>query len=241
MREIAEKHSFKEISEKLKTLLKLDETPIAVSFLQKPPEGVPRLKKPLYACAIWGEAKTKALYAIAEDHYPCPTGALILGFKLHREQYELLTATLTTFEELGFKFSMPPSIQTGTVGVILYAPLDTTPCESDVVLLICNPAQAMALADAIGCETGGMTYALSNTAACVVIAATYVSGKPAFSLACLGSRSFVPMKPHEMLFAIPGKKLDDVARKLEHVVKAWQSLDEMMKKMPGYKRLFQIS
>lgn len=241
MRETVEKRPLKEASDKLKTLLKLEEIPIAVSFLPKPPEGVPRLKRPLYACSIWGKAKTEALYATAEDHYPCPIGALILGFKLHREQVELLTETLAAFEELGFKFSVPPAIQTGTVGVVLYAPLEITPCNPDVVLLICNPAQAMVLADAVGCETGDMTSALSNTGGCVVIAATYVSGKPTFSLACLGSRSFAPLKPQEMLFAIPGKKLAEVVKNLEQVVRAYQRLGERMKEMPSYHHLFRIS
>src|SRR5579883_1424338 len=61
--------------------LHLTHPPIAMTFLDEPPMGIPHYAQSApSACAFWKAAQNSLFYATAEDHYNCPIGAVTQGF-----------------------------------------------------------------------------------------------------------------------------------------------------------------
>lgn len=81
------------IAEQLTTALHLDAPPIAISFADTPPRGVPRLPDPMpepladgrtgrasAGCVFWMKANYRSFTTVADDHANCSVGSLTHGF-----------------------------------------------------------------------------------------------------------------------------------------------------------------
>jgi len=122
-----------------------------------------------------------------------------------------------------------PKIPVGKINNTMYGPLKSAQTDPDVVLLICDPDQAMKLAEASGREDGAAPHALLNMPCCATVSSIYLSGKPAVTLACHGSRKHVPIKTERLLFGIPGKQLATFLKNLERVIEGRRRLEESKK------------
>lgn len=227
-------NSYKLFSDKLKGLLELDDDPVAIFLSPSRPSDVKRINKPMPACSMWGTAKNEVFYALGKDHYPCPVGTEVLGFELTPGRKAAKEKVYARLKEFGIRTheaiekisERPPKITIGKINSIMYGPLKSAQSDPDVVLLICDPSQAMKLAEGSGREDGAAPCALLNMPACAVVSSIYLSGKPAVNLACHGSRKLVPIKTEKLLFGIPGKKLATFLKNLEKVIDGRKRLDE---------------
>src|SRR5581483_7878141 len=103
--------------------LHLTHPPIAMTFLDEPPMGIPHYAQSApSACAFWKAAQNSLFYATAEDHYNCPIGAV--------------------------EFRNVPRVEKPH-RVIVYGPLKSFQnLRPEVALFICTPFQAMLLSEA---------------------------------------------------------------------------------------------
>lgn len=227
-------NSYKLFSDKLKGLLELDDDPIAIFLSPSRPSCVKRVNEPMPACSMWGKAKKEVLYAVGKDHYPCPVGVEVLGFELTPGRKAAKEKVYARLKEFGIRTQeaiarigeRTPKIPVGKINNIMYGPLKSAQTDPDVVLLICDPDQAMKLAEASGREDGAAPHALLNMPACATVSSIYLSGKPAVTLACHGSRKLVPIKTERLLFGIPGKQLATFLKNLERVIEGRRRLEE---------------
>ena len=68
-------------AQRLSTLLSLQNPPIALAFVDQPPEGVAQASKPVpSACTFWRQAEQGTFYAAAAQHFNCPVGSMVMGF-----------------------------------------------------------------------------------------------------------------------------------------------------------------
>ena len=88
----------------LAELLELERDPVAVAFLDTPPEGLPRTEQMAAAgCGYWRRAADgEAFYTEATDHYGCPIGAHTHGIDLPEEQGAELEDVIGTMVELEY-------------------------------------------------------------------------------------------------------------------------------------------
>src|SRR5215204_1837673 len=139
----------------LHDLLGLRRSPVAVTFRDKAPAGVPRIDSAgPSSCAYWKlAAEGQAFYTEATDHHNCPIGAYTHGVDLPAEVIKELEGVVTTMITLGYlRAEEVPGIprREGAFGVAVYAPLDLADGEPDVVLIAGNAQQVMLLAEAAG-------------------------------------------------------------------------------------------
>lgn len=213
----------------LKELLELDLPPIAITFRDQPPAGVPRIASPAPAgCGYWKlAAEGQVFYTEAADHYTCPVGAHTHGVDLPPAVAQELQGLVQTMVHMQYiKMEEIPSIprRQEPFRVAVYAPLAAAPCEPDVVLVRGTVKQMMVLAEAAqaaGIASGGATLGRPT---CAVLPQALQTGQAVSSFGCIGNRVYTGLGDDEGYYAIPGSKIDEVVEKLAVMVEANRQL-----------------
>lgn len=212
-------------------------SPVAVKFAKNEdgiPDGVQEIEEAVRHCQMVTLAKNEGriMYARADKHQ-CMGGAWALGLKE-------LTPTLKSGEfyfKLG-KFNSwaacmrtidsvphvhPPGTEEVSTYATVYAPLEKTPFDPHVVVILAQPFVMLKIAQAILYKTGGRVE--SNMAGIQSVCADacaypYMTGKVNYSLGCDGSRKFSGIDDELMVMGIPGELIKDVADALPVVTGA---------------------
>ena len=75
--------SNQEVGATIIAALDLDPPPVALAFVDEPPEGIDTIRADLpSSCSFWRRAEQEVFYAPAEAHFNCPVGAMVMGFEL---------------------------------------------------------------------------------------------------------------------------------------------------------------
>jgi uncharacterized protein (DUF169 family) len=219
-----------EIALLLAAELDLRRPPVALSFLEAAPPGIPADPAPVpSACTFWRRAEAGVFYAPGTAHSECPVGTMTMGFPLSAEQMpraEALVNTMVSLEYLGSEEAASlPAVARPHNG-ILYGPLASFPVEPDVVVLFLTPRQAMLVAESAGSlalrETPGL--AAMGRPACVAVARAANSGEPHLSLGCIGARTYLELEEDLELIALPRAALAATANRLSTIIRANQEL-----------------
>src|SRR5262245_35537234 len=141
------------LAQQLQSLLGLRNPPVALTFRDSPPAGVPRVEAAgPSGCTYWKyAAEGRTFYTQADDHYNCPIGAYTHGVDLPPERAHELSDVLGTMFNLGYL--RPEEVagvprREGKFGVAVYAPLAAASFEPDVILVRGNARQMMLLTEA---------------------------------------------------------------------------------------------
>lgn len=215
----------------LTELLRLKSAPIAISFVDAPPAGVPHVASTEPAgCGYWRRAAAgEVFFTLADDHKRCPVGAHTHNVPLSSaEQDELMGLVQTmvglsylTMEDVG----QIPRRQT-PLRAAVYAPLGQAPIAPDVVLVRGNARQLMLLAEAA--QRAGVAGAgpAMGRPTCAVLPEAINTTKTSVSFGCVGNRIYTGADDTEAYFAIPGAHLDTVEQSLKTIVHANQELEK---------------
>jgi uncharacterized protein (DUF169 family) len=201
--------------------------PIAISFLERGPEGIERYAASApeptpdgrtgavpAGCVFWIKAADRTFATLAEDHGNCSVGCVTHGLKSLAEVAH--NADVAALCESGWV--TPKAMQGITAvrdrpGAIVYGPLKETPVEPSVVLLRLNGKQQMMLHDA----WPGMR--LEGKPQCHIIAIAKEQDEVAMSVGCMLSRVRTGMPNNEVTCAIPGHLVPEVIERL-HAARA---------------------
>ena len=216
---------WKEKRARMTKLLGLETPPVAVSFSEQIPEGVPKVSATAPAgCGYWkSAAEGGVFYTEASDHYACPIGAWTHRVDLPPGRSQELEGMMDTMVSLGYitreEISEIPRMAK-PFRYATYAPLGEPPGQPDIALIRGNARQLMLLV-----EAARVSGALGNTApsgkpTCAVIPLAIESRKVAVSFACVGNRIYTGATDGEAYCAIPADCVDGLLEKLEIVTKA---------------------
>lgn len=217
------RQNWPELSERLVKVLRLATAPVAISFADSPPPGVDRFDAPMPAatddgrqgrvpagCVFWVHGAKRAFATVPEDHGNCSVGSVTHGLLAPSEVVDHSDiAALVGAGWVGPDVLEQLPKVTGQPGSVVYAPLQDTPVEPDVVLLRVNARQLMVLSDALpGLSIGGKPQ-------CHIVALAREHGVPAASVGCALSRQRTGMGPEEMTCALPAPQLASIVAALE--------------------------
>ncbi|MFA5346754.1 MAG: DUF169 domain-containing protein [Methanoregula sp.] len=224
--------NYAEVSETLKKFLKLTGSPVAFRFATKKediPPGMQELDKTIRHCAMVGLARKEGMiFHSPSARHECNGGAWALGlreitdslktgdfyFKLGK--FESSAACKRTIERV-------PHLQTNETYATLYAPLEKTPFDPHVVLIVTNPWSMLKLAQSSLFRMGGRInaeFAGIQSVCSDACAQTYLNGQVNFSLGCDGSRKFSGIEDGEMVIGIPAELLPEIVESLKVVAAA---------------------
>lgn len=202
-----------ELATVLSYALKLVKPPIAISFR---PESSRKLERNVgtvpSSCAFWSLALDRSFYTLREDHQNCSIGAVTHGFKKPEDAMpECGCADVAMMIETGWiSRSDVECLPTMPLhdGPVSYGPLHEVEFNPDVVLLFCNPHQAMLIADA------ARNYKVRSKPTCAGIPEAIKGGTVVISLGCTASRLRAGYGQNELVVVIPGAILDELVERL---------------------------
>jgi len=193
------------------------------------PAGIPEAKEVVRHCQMVNMArKDGAVFFAPADKHQCNGGAWALGL---RE----ITPSLQSGEhyfKLGKFDSMPacrrtmdriPHLNTRETFATIYAPLEKTPFDPDIVLIVTTPRNMLKLAQATLFRLGGRISSSMAGIQSVCSDATaqpYLSGTANFSLGCDGSRKFSGILDDEMVMGLPVEMLAELGQAIKIVTAA---------------------
>jgi uncharacterized protein (DUF169 family) len=222
----------------LTDLLRLRTAPVAISFVDAPPSGVPHVSQMEAAgCGYWRRAaQGEVFYTVADDHKRCPVGAHTHNVPLtEAERAELmgLVQTMVGLEYL--RMEDVPQIPTrkDPLRVAVYAPLGRAPLAPDVVLVLGNARQLMLLAEAAQAAGVAGSAPTMGRPTCAVIPQAIGSAQTSASFGCVGNRVYTGAPDDEAYFAIPGAALAAVEAKLATIVRANDELEKFHRARAG--------
>ncbi|MCX6692967.1 MAG: DUF169 domain-containing protein [Methanomicrobiales archaeon] len=219
-------------SDRLKALLSLTGSPVAIRFLQsreEVPAGVPEQQGELRHCQMVNLARKegKVFYAPSERHL-CAGGAWALGIRpistsLRTGEFYFKLGKFASYAASMRTIKRIPHVEEGTTYATLYAPLEKTPVPPHVVLVIAPPRVMLKIAQSALFRTGGRitsTFSGIQSVCADTTAQTYLTGVVNFSLGCDGSRRFSGISDDEMVVGIPAELLGEVVEAVAVVTMA---------------------
>jgi uncharacterized protein (DUF169 family) len=215
----------------LTELLHLTSAPVAISFVDAAPAGVPHVAAVDPAgCGYWRRAAAgEVFFTVAEDHKGCPVGAHTHNVTLSPDEQQELMGMVQRMVGLSYlkmeDVPQIPRLET-PLQVAVYAPLAAAPMAPDVVLVRGNPWQLMLLAEAAQAAGVAGTGPTMGRPSCAVLPEAINSRRTAASFGCIGNRVYTGAGDSDAYFAIPGRRLGSVEEKLAVIVRANQELEK---------------
>jgi uncharacterized protein (DUF169 family) len=215
----------------LAKLLNLASHPVAITFVDAAPPGVPHVTTTEPAgCGFWRRAAAgEVFYTVADDHKHCLLGAYTHNVALSpAEKSELMDLLGTMVNVKYLKMEEVPElpIRQTPLQVAVYAPLDAAPMPPDVVLVCGNPRQLMLLSEAA--QAAGVAGAgpILGRPTCALVPQAIESGCTAASFGCIGNRIYTGATDNDAYLAIPGWHLRAVEENLAVIVRANEELEK---------------
>jgi uncharacterized protein (DUF169 family) len=223
---------YPEVAEALKKLLKLSGSPVAFRFVTKKediPAGIEKIDKTIRHCSMVGLARNEGriFYAVSENH-ECNGGAWSLGLREITEslkngdfyyklgKFESSAACKRTIDRVAH-------LNPGDTFATLYAPLEKTPFDPQIVIIIASPWAMLKLSQSVLFRLGGRInaeFAGIQSVCSDACAQTYLNGHINFSMGCDGSRKFSGIEDGEMVIGIPAELLPEIVESLTVVAGA---------------------
>jgi uncharacterized protein (DUF169 family) len=217
----------------LQELLGLRWLPVAVTFLDAVPAGIPRIHAAApSSCTYWKlAAEGQKFCTEASDHHNCPVGAYTHGIDAPVALKKDLEGVVSVMMGLGYLRAEEVADiprRDGVFGVAVYAPLAQTDGEADVVIVCGNAKQVMLLAEAA--QAAGIGAAgLMGRPTCAALSEVMRTGRGVASLGCIGNRVYSEIGDDELYFALPGSQVNAVTEKLASIVHANSELEKYHK------------
>ena len=210
----------------LQTYIRPQTFPVAIRML-KPGEPIPdRARRPArdfkklsMSCQVIDMSRRYGwMIALTREDHICSLGITAIGFDRPLPIYNVGTlceGMYTETKEAGARSEAAiDKFAPGEYETLLVAPLDRATFEPHLVCVYANPAQVMRLTQAALWKRGGrLTSSFEGRAVCAdIIVTTMKTGEAQVILPCSGDRIFGQTQDHEMAFAIPWARMEEMAR-----------------------------
>lgn len=217
---------YTEYSSKLKNILGLRWSPVSIKYISSNdllPLGIQKPWGRLYICQALALAKRGKTLLLTLDKCKCPDGAPILGLmqtpdKIKRGEYHGAFGKFNSAKEAKRTVNERPSFEASKNKAIVFAPLENTPVDPDIVIITLNPEQMMWICIAAVYYTGErLEFSTSGHNAlcsdCMVV--PHRDRKINVSFGDYGCRGSTEINDNEMFVGIPWSLLPQIVDALE--------------------------
>jgi uncharacterized protein (DUF169 family) len=214
----------KAADKELQSFIRPQTFPVAVRML-RPGEEIPAkakrpardFKKLSMNCQVIDMSRRYGwLIALTREDHICALGITALGFDKPTHLYTsgtLCEGMYTETKEAGQRSEAAvDKFEPGEYYCLLVCPLDRCDFEPHLVVIYASPAQVMRLVQAALWKRGGkLTSSFQGRVDCSeIIVTTMRTREPQVILPCSGDRIFGQTQDHEMAFAIPWDKIEEI-------------------------------
>jgi uncharacterized protein (DUF169 family) len=222
--------NWKELEQQFSSRLGFDRRPVAVTFLDSEPTGVPKFSGTEPAgCSFWRLAAAgRTFYTVPADHFNCAVGAYTHKIQLPPDRVHETEATLGMMFNLGYvKPEEVPGIPQlpKEPAAVVFAPLGDTPVAPSVVIFTCKSSPAMLLNEASLHAGASSTLPILGRPSCMALPGALAYGTVT-TMGCIGNRVYTNLGADEMYVVVPGAKLEAVSEALGVITSANATLEE---------------
>ena len=240
---------FHDYGEELERRIRLQTFPLAVKLLEKEiniPEGAERPLRdfgyhvPLCQGYAMSRKEGKTIAMFKEDMW-CFEPVVGYGWarppQYFLEGYNRFPRDVKTLEAGANYAHELPRLEFGKYIGVVSAPLMTATFEPDVIMIYCNSVQLSLLLLGREYKDGfNLKCSLSSHAACVYgVVPVIQSGECQVAVPCRGDRYGAMAGDDEMVFTVPGGRLEDLIMGLRQVYETDSKLPRGYKMQPEYK------
>jgi len=221
---------WKELEKQFTTRLTMSRRPVAISFLDAEPAGVPKFSGTEPAgCSFWRLAAAgRTFYTVPADHFNCAVGAYTHNIQLPPDRVQETETTLGLMFNLGYirpeEVAGIPRLSKEPAAVV-FAPLADAPVAPSVVLFTCKSSAAMLLNEASIRAGAASSLPLLGRPSCMALPAALAHGTVT-SLGCIGNRVYTNLGVDEMYVVVQGAKLESVSDQLGVIASANTTLED---------------
>lgn len=215
-----------ELGERLKKSLKLEREPVAIKWVSREPNKIPKEEgKSRFCTKLQKSMEGEVFYSTAEEE-ECMGGLRYTGMKDPNEFPTNMRSG--SFLVPGGVYKNIPAVQRswkhnmavepGIFNSIIFAPLIKAEFEPDVVFIVCNGQQGMELLHANAYDSGSHGLGADSGPICSSMAAIpYLTGKVTYGFGDIGSRNNMDLKPEEVMVGVPATSLERIIGNLEEM------------------------
>jgi uncharacterized protein (DUF169 family) len=227
---VSEVRNWVALEARFASALKFERRPVAVSYLERAPEGVEKFEgSEPSGCSFWRlAADGRTFYTVPQDHFNCAVGAYTHNITLSPQREQETGITLKMMFDLGYvKPEEVPQIPrlAKAPAVVVYSPLGEAQVAPDVVLFACQPRSAMLLNEAANRAGVASGVPALGRPTCMALPASLQHGA-IFSLGCIGNRVYTGLGEDQMYFVLRGQDSEAIADALEVVNSANAALND---------------
>lgn len=212
----------------MKGLLNLKYLAVAIGLGREPSRGLQKLVGKMAFCRMWAEAqKGKAFFVTAENH-DCLPGEFHLGLRneaVMERVCRFWVEEVHAYSPNAVKKYVDSLVHLTRekVGIICLAPLEKAAFQPDLVLVRCNPEQAMLLLWSYAYNTGETIQGETGTAMCqTLVVKPYLQNKPSFSIGDPGGNYGVGLSSRELIVSVPYPLFKTMISTLQkHIREGW--------------------
>lgn len=212
-------NSFEQSGEKLKSILKLEREPVAITWALKEPKNIEKENGKSRFCTKLSKATNGEIFYSTAAEEECPGGLRYSGLKSQDELPKNMRSG--SFLVPGGVYKNVPAVhrswknnaavEHNIFPAVIFAPLTKAEFEPDVVFIICNSQQAMLVLHANAYDSGSHGLGADSGPICSSMAASpYVTGKVTYGFGDIGSRRYTDIKPDEVMISIPASDLERI-------------------------------
>lgn len=220
---MAEHTSLKVISDRLKEVLELDGSPVAVAYVSEPQVSLKKWARHSTICIMVQKARRgEAFYSKADR--------VICGGKVHLGLSESAGRDLNSFLVKTEKLAASHIASQRLLGLtrsrapekmgqyIAFAPLEKAPFTPDIVVFVAMPLQTSRIVLLDAYETGRINTIHGEPLCSGAIAAPFTRRRIGMSFMDNACRSFGRYKPEEMVIGVPYERLERIVESIEKSV-----------------------
>jgi uncharacterized protein (DUF169 family) len=219
--------AYRAIEEKIQGMLGSTRRPVAVTFLEAPPEGVVKFEgSQPSSCSFWRiSAGGRTFYTVASDHLNCPVGGYTHN-TLPADRIPELQQVLSLMSDIGYirMEEIPGVFHLSTAPqVVMYAPLGDTPLPPSAVLVSGKPGRVMMLSEAATRAGASSALPMLGRPTCMAIPASIANGA-VLSSGCIGNRVYTEIGDDELYVVLRGSDLERIAGEIDTIQSANRTL-----------------
>ncbi len=219
-------NSNKELSEKLKLILKLEREPVAIKWSVRAPRNIKKEEGKSRFCTKLENAMNGEIFYSTVEEEECMGGLRYSGLKNAEELPRNMRSG--AFLIPGGVYKSIPAVQRswennlcmepGIFQALIFAPITKADFDPDIIFLICKSEQAMLLLHANAYDSGSHGLGADSGPICSSMAAApYLTGKVTYGFGDIGSRRNMDIKPEEVMISIPANDLERIVNNLEEM------------------------
>ena len=205
-------------------ILDLSRRPVAVTFRDKPPVGVPKFSgKEPSSCSFWQlAAGGMTFYTVPADHHNCAMGCYTHNFPAPRKHAEELERAFSQLTSSGYikmeDISSIPRLKKAPNSIV-YSPLGNTPIDPDLVIFVTRPLQAMVLQEAAMRLGIGLHHSSLGKPTCMSIPSA-LNREVVTGAGCFANRIYTGLADDELYVLVPGIMLQKIADSVQGITES---------------------